>query len=81
MGCGEGGQPPQSLSLGTGKTGLGAFHQQIPFELGDGVDHGHRHLADSTGELDTPAYHAVLLDFHIHQSRNGLTDINGVAGS
>ena len=79
LGRGEDGRAPQDLSLGPGQTRLGAFHQEIALELGNGIDHSHRHLTGGTGEIDTPERQAVHPDPEIRQGRDSLADIDGVA--
>ena len=58
---------------------MGTFDEQIAFELSDGVDHIHGHLASRTSEIDPSQGEAVDTDTYLFELCDGCADIDGIA--
>jgi hypothetical protein len=74
-------RPSKRLTFGfcSAQAGLRALDQEIAFELGHGVDDGHRQLAGRTGEIDPAQGKAMNPDSDIGELGDGAADIHGVA--
>ena len=51
-----------TFRFGAGEAGLGALDEQVAFELDDGVDEIHGHLACGAGEVDAAKGKAMNTD-------------------
>lgn len=58
---------------------MGTFDEHIAFELSDGVDHIHGHLASRTSEIDPSQGEAVDTDTDLFELCDGCADIDGIA--
>jgi len=63
----------------TAQPGLGAFDQQVAFELGDRVDDAHRQLARWRGEIDAAQRQAMDADAHPIKIGDGAGNVHRVA--
>lgn len=56
-----------------------SFDQQIPFELGDGVEHLHGHCAGRAGKVSSSEREARNANTHLCQRLDGRANVNRIS--